>query len=80
PTPAPDRRNFVTKAAALVVGGLISVVAPVAGLFTLLDPLRRKGDTRGMVRIATLAALPDNGEPRKFPVLDTLVDAWNRTE
>mgnify|MGYP000269958418 CR=1 FL=1 len=25
-------------------------------------------------------ALPDSGEPRKFPVLDTLVDAWNRTE
>ncbi|MCA0375527.1 MAG: Rieske 2Fe-2S domain-containing protein [Gemmatimonadetes bacterium] len=78
--PSANRRNFVSKAAALVVGGLISVVAPVAGLFTLLDPLRRKGDTRGMVRITSLAALPDSGEPRKFPVLDTLVDAWNRTE
>lgn len=77
---APDRRNFVTKAAAVVVGGLISVVAPVAGLFTVFDPLRRKTDTRGLVRITALSALPDSGEPRKFPVLDTLVDAWNRTE
>ncbi|WP_337169378.1 Rieske 2Fe-2S domain-containing protein [Gemmatimonas aurantiaca] len=77
---APDRRNFVTKAAAIVVGGLISVVAPVAGLLTFLDPLRRKSDTRGMVRVASLASLPENGEPRKFPVLDTLVDAWNKTE
>lgn len=77
---APDRRNFVTKAAAIVVGGLISVVAPVAGLLTFFDPLRRKSDTRGMVRVASLASLPENGEPRKFPVLDTLVDAWNKTE
>lgn len=77
---APDRRNFVTKAAAIVVGGLISVVAPVAGVLTFLDPLRRKSDTRGMVRIAPFSSLPENGEPRKFPVLDTLVDAWNKTE
>lgn len=80
PTQAPDRRNFVTKAAAIVVGGLISVVAPVAGLFTLFDPLRRKDSARGLVRIAAFSSLPENGEPRKFPVLDTLVDAWNRTE
>lgn len=79
-TPAPDRRNFVSKAAAIVVGGLISVVAPVAGLFTLFDPLRRKSDTRGLVRVASIASLADGGEPRKFPVLDTLVDAWNKTE
>ena len=79
-TPAPDRRNFVTKAAAVVIGGLISAVAPLAGLFTVLDPLRRKSDTRGLVRVASLASLASNGEPRKFPVLDTLVDAWNKTE
>ena len=77
---APDRRNFVAKAASIVVGGLISAVAPVAGLFTLFDPLRRKSDTRGLVRVTSLASLGTNGQPRKFPVLDTLVDAWNRTE
>lgn len=77
---SPDRRNVLTKTAALVVGGLITVVAPVAGLFTLFDPLRRKSDTRGMVRVTSLTSLPENGEPRKLPVLDTLVDAWNRTE
>ncbi|WP_310572239.1 Rieske (2Fe-2S) protein [Gemmatimonas sp.] len=79
-TPAPDRRNFVAKAASIIVGGLISVVAPVAGLFTLFDPLRRKTDARGLVRVASLASLETNGQPRKFPVLDTLVDAWNKTE
>ena len=77
---APARRNFVAKAASIVVGGLISVVAPIAGLFTLFDPLRRKTDTRGLVRVASLASLETNGQPRKFPVLDTLVDAWNKTE
>jgi len=76
----PDRRNFVSKAAAVIIGGLITVVAPVAGLLTFLDPLRRKSDARGMVRVTSLAALPETGEPRKFPVLDTLIDAWNKTE
>lgn len=81
PTPTPDdRRSFMTKAAALVVGGLITVVAPIAGLFTFLDPLRRKSETRGLVRVANIGSLPSNGEPRKLPVLDTLIDAWNRTE
>ncbi len=78
--PTLDRRNYLTKVAALVVGGLITVVAPVAGLFTFLDPLRRKSDTRGLVRVTSLTSLPSNGEPRKLPVLDTLVDAWNRTD
>jgi menaquinol-cytochrome c reductase iron-sulfur subunit len=81
PQPAqPDRRSYLTKAAALAVGGIIAAVAPIAGLFTFLDPLRRKGESRGMVRVATIGALPDNGEPRKVPVLDVMVDAWNRTE
>lgn len=77
---SPDRRSYLTKAAAVVVGGVIAAVAPIAGLFTFLDPLRRKSEARGMVRVASLASLPANGEPRKLPVLDTLVDAWNRTE
>jgi menaquinol-cytochrome c reductase iron-sulfur subunit len=80
PEKSPDRRNFFSKAAALVVGGLISVVAPVAGMFTLFDPLRRKSDGGNWTRVASLGSLPDSGEPRKFPVLDTLIDAWNKTE
>ena len=76
----PDRRNALTKAAALIIGGVITVVAPVAGLFTFLDPLRRKSEARGLVRVATISSLPSDGEPRKLPVLDTLIDAWNRTE
>jgi menaquinol-cytochrome c reductase iron-sulfur subunit len=79
PTPT-DRRNALAKLGSIVIGGVITVVAPVAGLFTFLDPLRRKSDARGLVRVAAFSALPENGEPRKVPVLDTLIDAWNRTE
>lgn len=75
-----DRRSFVTKAVTIAISGAIAVVAPVAGLFTFLDPLRRKSESRGLVRVASLSSLPTGGEPRKLPVLDTLIDAWNRTE
>ena len=78
--PTPDRRSFLSKTAAILIGGVITIVAPIAGLFPILDPLRRSGDKRKMVRVASLAAVPENGEPRKFAIVDTLVDAWNRTE
>ena len=77
--PQPDRRNFLTKACAVVIGGMITLVAPLAGLFVFLDPLRRKAEGGGTVRVASLNAVPENGEPRKFSLLATRVDAWNRT-
>ena len=79
PSPPPDRRNFLARFAAIVIGGALALVAPVAGLFVFLDPLRRKTANGNAVRVASLAALPENGEPRKFPVLATRVDAWNRS-
>jgi menaquinol-cytochrome c reductase iron-sulfur subunit len=79
PSPSPDRRDFLTKAAAVAIGGAITVVAPVAGVCVFLDPLRRKSEAGGAVLVAALNSLPENGEPRKFPVLATRVDAWNRT-
>ena len=73
------RRSFLAKAAAIVIGGALAITAPVAGLFVFLDPLRRKSDSGGAVLVASLNALPENGEPRKFSVLATRVDAWNRS-
>jgi menaquinol-cytochrome c reductase iron-sulfur subunit len=78
PSPEPDRRNFLTKAAAVVIGGSIAAVAPVAGLFVALDPLRRQTEGGDMVLVTTLNALPESGEPRKFSVITTRVNAWNR--
>ncbi len=77
--PQPDRRNFFAQAAAFVLGGLIALVAPIAGLVVFLDPLRRKSGNHEPVLVASLGSLPENGEPRKFPVLATKVDAWNRS-
>lgn len=78
-SPAPERRNFLTKAAAIIIGGLVAVIPPLAGVLVFLDPLRRKSEGGGAVLVASLNALPESGEPRKFPVLATRVDAWNRT-
>jgi menaquinol-cytochrome c reductase iron-sulfur subunit len=79
-TPPPnDRRDFIAKSCAIAVGGAITLVAPVAGVLVLADPLRRKAEGGGAVLVATLDSLPDNGEPRKYSVLATKVDAWNRT-
>lgn len=78
-SPQPERRNFLTKAGAVVIGGAIALVAPLAGLAVFLDPLRRKSQDGGAVLVASLESLPENGEPQKFPVLATRVDAWNTT-
>lgn len=78
-SPQPDRRNFLTKAGAIVIGGLVTLVPSAAGLLVFFDPLRRKSVAGNAVLVASLGSLPENGEPRKFPVLATKVDAWNRT-
>ena len=44
----------------------------------LLDPLWRRGPKGSAIRVTTLDALPPDGVPRKFPVLATRVDAWNK--
>lgn len=79
PRPTPDRRNFITKACAVAVGGAIAVVPALAGLLVLFDPLRRKSASGGAVLVASLDSLPEDGAPRKFSVLATRVDAWNRS-
>ena len=78
PPPGPTRRNFFKEGVALVIGAVVTVVPALAGLRVLLDPLRRKSGAGGFVQVATLTALPEDGVPRKFPVVTTQVDAWNR--
>ncbi len=79
-----DRRGFFSKAAAVAIGGLISVFPAAAGLFTFADPLRSRAKGAGseepgrLVRIASLDAVPDDGIPRQFPVIADRQDAWNR--
>jgi Rieske Fe-S protein len=84
PTGGEPRRNFVTKALATVIGGVIGLVPFVAGLFTFFDPLRARGTNASgankgrLIRVAPLSAVPADGVPRQFPVIADKDDAWNR--
>lgn len=76
----PERRGFFKKLASYVLGGIVTLVPFAAGLAVWLDPARRKNSAGGqLVRVATLSALPEDGIPRKFAVLASRVDAWNKS-
>jgi len=80
PDPASQgRRNFMTEALSVVIGGLVGLVPALAGLAVYLDPLRRKSEAGNFVRVTSLDALPNDGVPRKFPVLASKTDAWTKT-
>jgi menaquinol-cytochrome c reductase iron-sulfur subunit len=74
----PDRRGFLTKALAAVIGGIVGLFPALAGLTVILDPLRRKTQASGLARVASLDALPNDGVPRKFRVVADRQDAWNK--
>ena len=76
---APDRRGFLKRLAAGALS-VLSLLAPVgAGIAVLFDPLRRKGGSANAVQVTTLQALPEDGIPRKFAVIASRVDAWNKS-
>jgi menaquinol-cytochrome c reductase iron-sulfur subunit len=76
--PEPARRDFFKKLLAVLIGGLAGVPPLLAGLMVLIDPLRRKAEAGGTVKVTTLDALPNDGVPRKFPVLANRTVAWNK--
>jgi len=76
--PQPERRGFIKKMAAAVVGAVAGLVPAIAGLVVLFDPLRRKSENGNAVLVASLSSLPEDGVPRKFPVIASHTDAWNR--
>ncbi len=85
-----DRRDFVAVIGSIVTGTLAVGASVGAGVATLLDPLLRKkakpgfyapaeGAKENYVSITTLEAVPDDGLPRRFPVVADRVDAWTFT-
>ena len=77
-SPEPARRGFLKKIAAALLGGLATLVPVTSAFLVFLDPLRRKAQAGVFLKVATLPSLPEDGSPRKFPVLSTRSDAWNR--
>jgi len=74
----PDRRSFLKEGAALLIGALATLVPLLSGLVVFLDPLRRKSKAGDFLFVASLSALPEDGLPRKFPVIAGHTDAWNK--
>lgn len=78
PVPA-SRRGFFKEACSILIGTIAGLVPLVSGLVVLLDPLRRKSGGGEFVPVASLNALPEDGSPRKFPVIASRTDAWNKS-
>lgn len=74
----PERRTFLKKAATLVLGAVTMLVPLASGLALFFDPLRKKSKAGNFVFVAALSALPEDGLPRKFPVIAGHTDAWNK--
>jgi menaquinol-cytochrome c reductase iron-sulfur subunit len=78
-TPAEGgRRDFIKKASAVAIGGVITAIPLAAGARVLMDPLKRAGGAGQKVKVTTLDSLPNDGIPRKFAILASRTDAWNK--
>ena len=75
----PERRGFLKRLSAIIIGGIVGVVPLLSGLAVLFDPLRRKSATATGIHVASLNAIPEDGTPRKFTVLASRTDAWNKS-
>jgi menaquinol-cytochrome c reductase iron-sulfur subunit len=75
----PERRGFFKRVLAILIGGVVGLVPLLSGLAVLFDPLRRKSAASSAVFVAPLSAIPEDGTPRKFSVLASRTDAWNKS-
>lgn len=83
--PDVPRRGFLTKAAAVVIGGIVSFVPLLAGLATFLNPLRPSvraklrptgSDADGYFKVASIDSLSAT-VPQMFKIIADKKDAWN---
>jgi len=76
--PQPERRGFLKGLLAGVIGAIVGIVPLLSGLAVLFDPLRRKSAAASPIQVTSLNAIPEDGTPRKFTVLASHIDAWNK--
>ncbi|HEV7282668.1 MAG TPA: Rieske 2Fe-2S domain-containing protein [Pirellulaceae bacterium] len=81
--PSP-RRTFLASLTTIVLATIALGTPLVAGVAMFLDPLIRRANGGGegragkLTRITTLDALPLDGSPVQFAIMEDKVDAWNR--
>jgi Rieske Fe-S protein len=78
----------MTKAAAFLVGAVVSLVPAAAAVVFYINPLTRKRravgatgdlvDAEGYIKITSSDAVPADGVPRSFKVVADLQDFWNK--
>lgn len=77
--PDPQRREFLKKSSAVAMGAATVLVPLAAGVAVLVDPLKRKSvASSGPVFVTSLDSVPKDGVPRKFSIVASRVDAWNK--
>ena len=73
------RRGLVKGLLAAAIGGFVALFPFVPGLLVVTSPLRKKRKLGGqMIRITTLGALAGSKQPRRFQVIASRRDAWNK--
>jgi menaquinol-cytochrome c reductase iron-sulfur subunit len=72
-----SRRGFFEQAAAVLLGGMALLVPGATGFVAFLNPLRQKSQSGQWMRLTALDALPEDGTPRRFPIIADRADAWN---
>jgi len=78
PEPAPDRRDFLKRAACVAIGGACALTPIAIGGYVLLDPVRQIAGAGEWILLTTLEALPFGAGPRLFKVFVERTDAWTR--
>ncbi|MEZ4416005.1 MAG: Rieske (2Fe-2S) protein [Gemmatimonadota bacterium] len=77
PQETPARRGFLASVLAVAAGGVAGLAAVIPGAAVLLDPLKRSRTDPDLLFVTKLAAVPEDGLPKKFAVKADRVDAWN---
>lgn len=70
------RRGFLNKLMALALGAVALAVPAGVALLSALNPLRQKTQGGRFFRVTSLAALPEDGTPRRFAIVADRRDAW----
>lgn len=76
PQSAGSRRGFLGSLIAWVLGLVALAPSLVSGLAAFLSPMRAKQKGGMLVRVTTLDNLPQDGTPRKFPIVAEKRNGW----